>query len=363
MNLINATKMQAGYSMGMEPSGRELLVVAVKGTFTIPSDGKEARLSQEQVPLIDADQFTGEPGFSAPLYETDYAPKKLKCDVLLNGSAYALKGRLARIVDVELKVGAMSKAFRAVGNRTWKKGMTIRAGEPEPFEKVRISYDYAFGGIDNSHEKPEKHKTYTVNPAGRGFFSNASLEEMEGKPLPNTEELNMEVTTPYGKYKPMAFGSIGRGWEPRYKLAGTYDQDWIDNTFPFLPKDFKEEYYQAAPIDQQIDYLKGGEKVVLKNLTPENLTKFEIPKIEMPVVFFYKDYEEKTAEAIIDTLVIEPDENRFMMTWRTSIPLKKNMFEIVQIVTGKMPKGWYTARRLGKTYYKSLSELVEANNE
>ena len=363
MNLLNATNMKAGYSMGMEPSGRELLVVAIKGTFNIPAKGKEACLSDEQIPLVEADEFTSEPGFSAPLYESDYAPRKPKCDVLLNGSAYAYKGKLARIIDVELKVGLMSKTIRVVGNRTWKKGMIIHAGESEPFEKMPISYDNAFGGIDNTHQNPDKHKTYTFNPAGKGFFSNASLEQMEGKPLPNTEEINKEVTSPYGKYKPMALGPIGRGWEPRYKLAGTYDQNWIDNTFPFLPSDFKEEYYQAAPLDQQINYLKGGEKVVLKNLTPDNLTAFEIPKIEMPVVFFYKDYKQLTTEAIIDTLIIEPDENRFMMVWRCSVPLKKNMFEIVQIVAGKMPKGWCTARRLGKTYYKSLKELVDANNE
>ena len=349
--------------MGMEPSGKELLVVAIKGTFAIPPDGNECSLTQKQAPLVEADQFTGEPGFSAPIYESDYAPRKPKCDVLLNGSAYALKGRLAKIVDVELKVGKMTKSFRVVGNRMWKKGMIIKAGEPELFDKIPISYDNAFGGTDKTLPNPEKHKAHLTNPVGKGFFSSASMEEMDGKPLPNTEEVNNPVTSPYGKYKPMAFGPIGRGWESRYKLAGTYDQDWLDNTFPFLPKDFKEQYYQAAPVDQQVDYLKGGEKVVLKNLTPENLTKFEIPKVEMPVTFFYKNYEEKTVEAVVDTLIIEPDKNRFMITWRTSVILKKDMFEIVQIVTGKMPKGWYTARRLGKTYYRSLNELIDANNE
>ena len=41
MELINATGMQAGYTMGMQPDGRELLVVVVKGTFTIPKDPKQ----------------------------------------------------------------------------------------------------------------------------------------------------------------------------------------------------------------------------------------------------------------------------------------------------------------------------------
>jgi len=50
-----------------------------------------------------------------------------------------------------------------------------------------------------------------------------------------------------------------RNWEPRYKLAGTYDQKWLDDVFPFLPADFDERYYQAAPEDQQVPWLKGGD--------------------------------------------------------------------------------------------------------
>jgi len=36
LELINATRMVAGYTMGIEPSGRELLVVVIKGTFHLP---------------------------------------------------------------------------------------------------------------------------------------------------------------------------------------------------------------------------------------------------------------------------------------------------------------------------------------
>jgi hypothetical protein len=85
MELLNTTGMPAGYTLGMQPDGRELLVVAVKGTFVIPQNGKEPIRAAEQVPLFEADIFTGEPGFSAPLYESDYAPHKPRCDVLLSG--------------------------------------------------------------------------------------------------------------------------------------------------------------------------------------------------------------------------------------------------------------------------------------
>jgi hypothetical protein len=83
MELLNATKMVTGYTQGMLADGRELLVVVIKGTFDLPKNRENARLSAVQLPLVEADTFTGEPGFSAPLYESDYAPVKPYCDVIL----------------------------------------------------------------------------------------------------------------------------------------------------------------------------------------------------------------------------------------------------------------------------------------
>jgi len=158
----------------------------------------------------------------------------------------------------------------------------------------------------------------------------------------------------------MAFGSVGRGWSSRLKHAGTYDQNWIDNTFPFLPSDFNEAYYQATPDDQQIPYLKGGEEVVMVNLTPEGRIAFHLPIIEVPVVFFRKKGEQHETQAVIDTIVIEPDRRIFTLTWRACVPLKKNIFEIPQILAGKKSRAWWRARELGKTYYPSLAHLAKA---
>lgn len=364
MELLNATKMQAGYTMGMAPDGRESLVVVVKGTFRFPDKpNQEPVLAEEQVPLVMADTFEGEPGFSAPVYESEFPPKKPKCDVLLHGSAYAPGRKPAKKVRVALSVSNWSKSFTVVGNRTWKKGMLgVSATSPEPFSVMPISYGNAFGGTDTSHENPKKHKFVLANPVGRGFHAETSAKLIDGKPLPNTEEDGRSVKSPDGDYRPMAFGPVGRSWDPRYKLAGTYDQNWIDNTFPFLPPDFQEAYYQAAPVDQQIPYLRGGEYVVLNNLTPEGTTRFAIPTIDMPIVFFPKKGEKQETQSVIDTLIIEPDQRRFMITWRQSYPLKRNMFDVVQVVAGVMPRGWYRARELGKTYYPSLGALVAAKD-
>jgi len=361
MDLLNSTGMLAGYTMGMNPSGRESLVVVVKGTFIIPEQGESVTLAEQQLPLIEADTFTGEPGYSAPVYEVDYSPIKHRCDVLLNGSAYAPKGKPVSKVQVGLKLETLTKTFVVTGNRHWEAGLSIVPSMPEVFEAMPFSYDTAFGGLDDFHEDENKHSAYMKNPIGKGFHKKMSSSLVDGTPLPNTEEIGRPVQMPNDECQPMAFGPIGRGWESRLKYAGTYDQDWIDNTFPFLPADFDEAYFQCAPEDQQIPFPKGGEEIVLVNLTPEGRTAFKLPNIEVPMVFFRKKGEKYETQAVIDTIVIEPDKGVFTMTWRASLPLKKNIFEIPQVLAGKMSRGWWRARELGKTYYPSLAHLARAN--
>jgi len=361
MDLINETNMIAGYTMGMEPSGRELLVVVVKGTFHLPKSGEEVRLHEAQLPLIMADTFTGEPGFSAPYHEVDFAPRKLKCDLLLQGSAYAPEGRPIERVPVGLRIGNWQKTFAVCGKRVWEYGLAgVQATTPESFTVQPFSYDVAFGGVDNFPEDPATHAAFMRNPIGKGFHKNIKKEWIDGAPMPQTEVLNQPVDKPDGDYAPMALGPVGRGWASRLPYAGTYDQNWIDNTFPFLPADFNDAYYQAAPLDQQIPYLRGGEEVVLVNLTPESRTGFLLPTIDVPVVFFRKKGDRHETKAMLDTLVIEPDKRLFSITWRASLPLKKNMFEIPQVLVGKMSSGWWRARELGKTYYSSLEHLAQS---
>lgn len=339
MRLEHVTGMQTGYTMGLDKEGREYLVVCVKGTYTIPKDGSMPQLADEQLPLVAADTFTGEPGFSAPIYESDYPPFKPRCDVLLNGSAYAPGGRPATNVPVGLQFGHMRKRFVVVGDRVWNYSMLMTtASDPQPFLRMPISYDRAFGGVDNSQNDPKKVHAVLENPVGVGFHYHLAKASVDGKPLPNTEEHKRSVSTPNNKrYRPMSFGPMGRAWQPRAPLAGTYDQNWIDNIFPFLPPDFDPAYYQAAPVDQQVPYPQGGEPVALFNLTQEGQIVFPFPKSNLLVWFFLKDAEEKEARAVADTVMLMPDEDRFTVTYRASLPLKRNMFEVELVVVGHDP--------------------------
>ena len=351
MELVNATRMVTGYNVALDLSGRESLVVVIKGTFRFPAAGEPSTafaLHDQQVPLVMADTFTGEPGLSAPVYEVDFAPVKPRCDILLLGSAHAPDGRPTPKVDVGMRVGSWHKAFSVVGDRHWDCGMaTLRATPATPFVSQSIGYDVAFGGVDLNHEDPAKHAAFMANPVGRGFHRHLRKEWVDGRPLPSTEELGRHVSDPDADYRPMAFGPLGRGWTPRAPLAGTYDEAWREHHFPFLPPDFDNAYFQAAPADQQVPldmFRQGPVDVLLSNLTPEGATAFTIPSFDAPVHVFPKQGPREDLTAVLDTVLVEPDLGRFSLTWRVARPLRRNLFEIGQVLVGKKGRAWWQQR-------------------
>lgn len=344
MELINATKMVAGYTMGMAPSGREQLVVVIKGTFRLPQAQELVHLHDVQLPLLMADTFHGEAGFSAPRYEGDFAAHKRMCDVLLEGSAHAPAGMEVTRQRVVLRVGTMVKQFDVVGDRVWHDGLVdIGISAPRPFTRMPISYGVAFGGVERNEDSTEC-KVYAPNPVGRGWRSSLKGGRLDGQPLPNTEEPGLQVVSPVGVYRPMAFGPIGRNWKARARFAGTYDDRWLAESFPFLPSDFDDRYYQAAPPDQQIAVPDAPLEVALSGLTPDGERRFTLPHFEAPVHFFLRNEEREDHAARLDTIVFEPDEGRFTMCWRASQPLRRSIHEVAQVLVGKRGRAWWQQR-------------------
>jgi hypothetical protein len=362
MDFVNETKVQAGWTLGFQPDGRELLVVAVKATYQLRANGNEPVLCEVQEELVESDTFTGEPGFSATKYEVDYAHWKPQCDVLVNGSAHSPGGRPTSAVTVGLRVGVVNKRFNVVGDRQLVDTFLMVAPSPvTPFTTMPISYDRAYGGTDKSPKKPDQVMTYLKNPIGVGYYPVSDRQALSGKPLPNTEQIGIPVTSVSDDYLPMSFSPLGRNFAERIPYAGTYNDDWLKTRAPFFPDNFDYRYFQSAPADQQIPHPNGGEEIVLENLTPEGVTTFCIPQKSMPVLFIPYRGKDRPVDAVMDTILIEPEQNRFMVTWRASLPLQRDCFEIKQTIAGEMPPVWHRARRIGnKPYYPNLGEYIRA---
>lgn len=352
----NTTGMPAELTVATDKSGREHCVVVVKGTFTVGEEG-EATLAEEQEPFVFADVHHGDPGETGIEYECDFAPFKPRCDVLVNGSAYAPGGKPTTAVMVGLNVGSMTKTFKVVGDRTWKVfGPTISASQAQPFTTMPVTYDRAFGGADNFHPDQSKHSAFMANPVGRGYHQQLAAKFVDGKPLPNMEEPKRPVTAPHKAYNPMSFGPLGRGWAPRIKYAGTYDQKWLDDVFPFLPADFDERHFQSAPTDQQVEYLKGGEVVRCANLSPAGRFGFTVPKVRCPILYRFRDRDEQP-EPCLDTLIIEPDKMRILLVWRAKMALGRKLNALREVVIGT-PPAVPRRRATGKPRFRSIPEFI-----
>ena len=362
MHVDNTTGKTAGYAMGMDPDGREYLILAVKGSYDFPDvDSESLTPAERNQDLFLADEFWGEPGHSAPRYELDYALAKARCDVLLNGSAHAPDGRPATRVRAGLRIEGWSKVIDVVGDRVWTQGVVAPGiTDPAPFRTKPITYDTAFGGVDDLDPEDSLPDAFMANPIGQGWHRLRNQNIITGAPLPNTEVPGEPINTPWDPQKPMGFGPLGRGWTPRLTYAGTYDQAWIDNVFPFLPADFDPRYYQAAPEDQQIPYPRGGERVVLANLTPEGRTQFRLPDLHLPLAFLRKGLEDAATVAQVDTILIEPDQRQVHLTWRAALPLHRDIFEVTEVIVGARSTGFWRAKRQGKAYFRSLAELVDS---
>jgi hypothetical protein len=344
MEIVNATGMTVGYTMGVEPSGRELLVVVVKGTFAIPPDGGTPELLAAQRPLITADTFTGAPGYSAPAEEIDFAPRKLRCDVLVSGSAHAPHGEPAQRVAVGVRLGHWKKVFSVVGDRQWEAGLSgCRASLPLPFVTKAITYDVAFGGVDERHEDPARHAAYMANPVGRGWHRNLQARFVDGAPLPNTEALDRPCRCARRRLRADGARAARQGLVGAAAPCGHLRPGLDRQHLPFLPADFRDDYYQAAPADQQIAYPLGGEEMALANLTPEGHTRFHLPSREVPVTFFHRKGGHEETRAVLDTIAIHADRGFMTLAWRSTRAAAKEHVRDVQ-----HPRGHEVARLVAR---------------
>jgi hypothetical protein len=81
------------------------------------------------------------------------------------------------------------------------------------------------------------------------------------------------------------------------------------------------------------------------------------------VVFFHRDGGHREFVAPLDTITFLPDQNVLTMVWRASVPLRRTVLEVADIVVGKMTPAWWRARELGKDYYESIEALAHRRAE
>lgn len=313
--LDNRTPFAAERGWVRDRDGAEIWLVAVKATFDILANGSP-QVSKVQPPVLRLPEHHGDPGQSSIRYDADLVLTKKTTDVIVVGHACAPPGRAVTQLDVGFKVGPVQKVLRVFGNRRWG---PFGATEPEPFERMPLVYERAFGGVDTQSKTPEKDWEWR-NPVGTGYAVTSA--HADGTPLPNVEHPKQLVGSWRERPEPAGFGVIASHWQPRVGLAGTYDDHWMKTRQPLLAEDLDDRYFQSAPADQQApQWLRGGEPVVLLRLTPGQDLRFTLPKLYLGFeTRFYDGSREVHQRKNLHTVILEPDFPRVSLVWHSALP-------------------------------------------
>ncbi|MFT5717160.1 MAG: hypothetical protein ACI9T7_001346 [Oleiphilaceae bacterium] len=331
LQLDNKTPFDSQIMLTTNPKGADVVVLAVKGTFTLLPN---VAMAAEQIPLKMEDEHLDDPALSSLRYASEMLLPKPGSDVILNGHAYVPEGQKASVIDTRLSIGDVSKTVRVFGDRLW-----LHGGQSAPalFDEMPLIYENAFGGLHHYQADkpvgPDSAIAFFTNPLGKGFIGKRKNKEMIGEKLPNLEDPRFLIRTPQDQPTPMNYGYIPAAWSPRKDYAGTYDEHWTKTRAPFLPLDFDERFFLGGSTGLSFERrtFMGGEPVRLINLMKEEEDiQFNLPDCPLDTQFKFNG-QWNESPAAIETIIIEPDENRFCIIWKTAFNCNKKPLNVSDV--------------------------------
>ncbi len=307
--------------------GRPIVVTVVRATFSIRRGGLALAEEQSPVPL-GGEVWYPDADVSSWKHEPEIAFVKPSTDIVVLGSAYSVRGGTE--VEVAAQVGTTMRAARVIGDRVWVQGGITK---PQPFERIPLVWERAFGGWDRTTGSPERPEFEQRNPVGTGFRSKSGVFE-SGIRLPNIENPS-ELLTSYGQVvAPIGFGFTSSNWQPRAGLGGTYDANWMRDRMPLVPADFDRRFFNAAaPGLVAPRYLRGDESVALVGMSPLGNVSFRLPGIARPIcrISLGRKQEDVVLETVLDTVVIDMEDDRVFLTYRAHAPLRDGPHDVKSI--------------------------------
>ncbi|NMG36500.1 DUF2169 domain-containing protein [Azoarcus sp. TTM-91] len=335
LQVVNPTPLPAVLSVFAAPDGTESAFLAVKASFDLSSG--VPRLAKRQANFLATDVYWGDPGQTSLRAAADITLCKPATDILLLGRAVSPTGPV-RSMDVDIQVGPLQRRLRVFGNRHWmrtEQGWAISS--PEGFERMPLRWELAFGGrapagADAATEYDRR------NPVGRGFVS-SSEDDIAGRPLPNIEDPAALIAVPADRPLPACCAPVAPGWMPRLTWAGTYDDAWQAQRAPYLPLDFDPRFFNVAPPGLvTAEHLVGGEAVSIVGCSAGAPLQFTLPQLVIELQWDF-DGRRIPAQARLDTVLIEPDQSRLQMVWRSQLAVDKKLTRLRQVtVSARLDK-------------------------
>lgn len=273
-------------------------------------------LDSNQGELFGKDVFFDDSNDTEIRYTSDYAPFKPLGDVILNTCSYSNSPFPINTWNCGIKIISSDnqiikeKALKITGSRQWiRKNNNWHLTSPQISSKVPIKYTLAYGGeiqITDTDSQNNILVRYDKNPIGCGLLHKEHPKDTVQAPQIESPSNPLNPKEPYKEYTYEGFGNIDKTWDDRFVYGGTYDDEWLKNQHPLLPKDFDYMFYQTSHPSMRIkNYIQPNTKFILENLLPnKSICSFEIPSYNITNQII-SNTQTKSINMHIDTVVVD----------------------------------------------------------
>ena len=326
VELVNTTPVPAALNVASVPGRAERRgLITAKATFRLGAGGPELDVDDPR-PLFDDDEPT-----ALGLLPRDDVPRRDgRCEVILLGAACAPSGKPIDRRTVRLVVGDTKRELAVFGDRVWEgRGSGARVGRPEPFERMPLVWERAFGGTAEVLVDEESYVDIADprNPRGAGIDVTRAAEEMcrawkapAGYPvlpsvrrLPNLEDPGALIQGWEDAPEPVCWATAPLGVDLHLlrELAG-YDPE----APPPMEVLARPRPRYACHPDLLLDVPAAGTPVVASGVRPlDEPFSFRIPNVRIWADHIVGRHR-GTRELRLETLVLLPEERRFYMVLR-----------------------------------------------
>ncbi len=287
--------------------GRHRLSIAALGFFALGRSDERFLVDNLQWPKVLPQLPAGQP--------LDHVLPKAHAEVMLCGAAHAPKP--VEAMHVRLQCGPVDKRLRVIGDRRWDRTWTrsVCVHAPTPYTTMPLTLDRAYGGTDHD------------NPLGCGYLPPLSWLQAQAGKMPNIEYPDRPLMPgrsdqPYAGFAPQQLAHAHR----KRAASGTYDQRWLNEDFPGLPRDFDFALYNLSPIDQQFrGRFAGGEAYRLEGLHPsEAVLAGSLPAMQARAFVLAQGQGVDSAQDVAlqcDTVWFFPEVSVGLMVYRGEVPI------------------------------------------
>ena len=299
------------------PNGSSMAVIVARARIRVEPDGNQYFV--EGTELVLADEFAGDPHKTPMLRCNDLIPFKPFSDLTLLADLHAPEP--VAVLTGQVRLGDAHVTLHGCGPRSWTHHKQWRLGKAEPVDRVPVSYALAAGGRIIGHPDGDVDPR---NPIGAGVihpdFTPRTIELRAPQIWSDTAPIPPDPTR---VPEPQGLGPIPPWWRARQQFTGTYDDDWLANVHPRLPRDFDYRHYQSAHPDLILPHeLLPGMVVQTIGLRPGGVAcDIQIPDLMPFATFGFTDGRQVRTRLRLDGLQLDlrAEDPVYDLTWRSWI--------------------------------------------